>query len=243
MSEQQTPPKKSVLTSSKLVLTAPAPGQPYKKATLNVDVWKGDVSINVRTNDPNDVNNGNIRAGMDLATFSAFCEMLSQSPTWENKTKMMIECKGKPTFVDGKRGPQPVLTRVYLGKDENGCIYMSVTDAQVTTRPMIKFVVDVTNRDKYHVVHKNGTELSEADRSCLWAKGLANTWMQIVPQLCNATYEPQVFTPGGGKPGGGKQWNNNRQGGNGGGGYGNNNYQKTAQLDEASNLGDNDLPF
>jgi hypothetical protein len=250
-------PKKTILTSSKLVFTAPAPGQQYKKATLGFDTWNGDVSIVVRTNDPNDTTNyGTIRAGMDLFTFSSFLDFLKKAPEMEPKTKVQIDCVGKSTFADGKRTPGSLLAKVFVGKDEQGVIYLSVIDAQNPGRAMLKFDILVPNREKFHVFHKNGERMSPAEESASYARGVARTLQAVVPQICYDTYEPPQFSKGGqggggggynkggynkGGNGGGGNWNKGGQGGGNGGGY---NAPAGVPAEDSGFSGtENDLPF
>lgn len=254
---QETPAKKSVLTSAKLWINTPNPHlQGRKNASLGVEVYKGNPAIVLKTGDPSEANPqmsfGKIEARMDLTTFMVACELLQDIINNPQPDKRKITCSNHVKGADGQRGMEPThVSDFIVGRGPDGIIFMSVinvTDNNPNRR--LSIPLDIPNRKYHNCIGGDGKILTPGDRSNLAARALLSIWKLLVPQLCDASYEPPVMMPGG------NRGNFQRQGG-GGGGYqrqgGGNSYQRQGgggggyQQNSPKDAGDvsfgDDIPF
>jgi len=231
MSDQE---KKHILTSGKLWVSAPNPNAPGKFAKFGVEVYMGNPSFTLKTNDPAHMNRdakyGNIQARMDLPTFFSALTILQNlinDPTPDRKYK--IACKNH-IKVDGNRSDEIThVSDLVFGRGGDGVLYASVLDATSTdSKKRVKVTFDLPEPRYHSIIHHDGKVAEPTLRSNIAAQAFVNIWSRYVPELCAQTYEapkPQQFQKGGGfqRQGGGGGGNFQRNGSGGG-----NNYQRPA---------------
>lgn len=176
--------------------------------SLKIDFYNGNPQIFVLTGIKKGEGVTYIRAGIEPKTADILCEAIKYIADLpadpENNITATFECKS------GKE--KELTSKVVVGKNKSGSMFISVLDAKNTSAPMIQFFF---GSDQYHPVSYKSVPGSEDPRaltSCLAAKGWAERvrayWYQSLLQ-----YEPE-----------------NNKGSNNGGGYnkgGNNNYGST----------------
>ena len=198
--------KETILSSKKFALYGkPSGGKGPPK--LSFDVYRGNPSITVFPNDPNDTESGKpIRSAMApriWGAFVAFFESVLELNPGEHR--QFINNQGHPnkTFVD---------TVIVMGKTAEGVVYIGVTKKG---RPAKKF--DLLNTVYSDIADGQGNPLPEGEKSMLYAKGYLRELDAYVTSMMIDTYEPPQPQQGGGgggqrQGGGGQQ----RQGGGGG---------------------------
>lgn len=241
MSENRfTPPprKKNALDNNKLALTTPSPVGNGKQAKLVWSLINNNPRITVYTGDDAEAGNekanyGRIVANLDLPTMYTFFEMVETANAREPGFKVKLENKNF-TFFGGKRSDFPVVqTELWCGKDKEGCIWMSVT---AKDRPMIKFVFAPT--DFHHLFHGDGTPMTKAEASVIFAKGYFGILRQVFAHLAVAEFvdlQAEKNAKQGGFQRGGQQGGFQRNGG------GNNYSAPPAKASFEAN--GSDLPF
>lgn len=226
MDNQQKPArKKTALSNSKLVLAAPQKGGP--PATLKIDLWNNNPRIVVDTKDPNlmgpENHFGRIEAAMAPSDLFAVIELLRHYATHEGESKDKAATFGHE-FVNGQRDKNITpKASLWVGRDGEGCVFMSVVNEAKKNYPIIKFLVLPSDGRYTKWFHGDGTPWTRAELSQLYAKANANMWEVIVGATMAFTYEPPPPPAGGwgNRGGGGGGGGFNRGGGGGGGGYGN----------------------
>lgn len=174
---------------------------------MSFDVYRGNPSITVFTNDPKDQDTKPIRAGMSPAIFGMFIQACYAAIDMEpGKHYRIPNRKGHPkkTFVD---------STTLVGKDNEGMVYLALHKEGKVTK---KFVLlpDVYTDLADH----EGNPIPAAEKSQLYAKGFFTELHRHVNHYSQLTYEPPQPQQGG--PGGGQGGYGGGQGGQGG--YGNN---------------------
>lgn len=255
---QETPVKKSVLTSSKLWVNTPNPHlQGRKNASLGVEVYKGNPAIVLKTGDPSEANPqmsfGKIEARMDLATFLIACEMINDIIAKPEPDKYKMACLNHIKAQGGDRSMEPThVSDFIVGRGADGVIFMSVISIQDNNpNRRLSIPIDLPNKRYHNIIGSDGKILPPAERSNLAARALVGLWKTLVPALCDASYEPPVMMPGGNRGnyqrqgGGGGNYqrqgggnNYQRQGGGGGGGY-----QQSSPKDVGADSFSDDIPF
>lgn len=231
-----TPRVKNALDNRKLNLSAPVPNVQGKYASLIWGLYSNNPRITVYTNDPNDNNApgyGKISANLDLPVFYAFLHMLNMAIEAPGEYKNKVENKNY-IFPGGKRSDTPVVvSELHVGKDKDGVLWISVTDAMKKERPRIKF--KFTPGDFHQFQHGDGRPYTEGEASVLFAKGYVNLLNSMMAHLAVVNYvePPQKDQGGGGQ----------RQGGGGGGGGGNWNNRGGGGGSSGGGGQDDDLPF
>lgn len=218
---QPPPRKKNALDEYKLRLSAAPVQGGTRPPSLAFSVVGNQPRIDVYTNVPNDKQNGNIRAAMDMFTFWAMIEALKVVIEGAPGEKLTIPNKNHVWF-DGKRSDEPkLISNTIVGKDKEGVVFISVI---AKDRPYIKFSLLPT---LYHsLVKSDGSEMSPAEISVFYAKGFVNHLPQLVASVADTNYEepkPKEDKGGGnrgGGGGGGGNYQNRGGGGNSGGGGG-----------------------
>lgn len=173
---------------------------------MSFDVYRGNPSITVFTNDPKDPDGKPIKAKMDSVIFGTFIATVEQVIDAEPNTQLrMINRTGHPkkTFVD---------SITVVGKDGDGIIYIALNKEGKPTKKF-NFMPTVYS----DLADEQGNPIPDAVKSRLYAKGFFRQLQEFVNKYVIDTYEPpqpQQQGGGGGGYGGGQ-----RQGG-GGGGYG-----------------------
>ena len=223
----------NALDNKKINLSTPCPGAPDKRSALIWGIISNNPRITVYTNDPSDTGEskgyGKIDAKLDMPIFFAFMQMLTNVIEHDGEIKQKIENKNF-TFFGGKRSDKPVVvSELWVGKDKDGILWMSVT---AVNRPRIKF--NFVPNDFHNFFHGDGTPFTPAETSKIYAKGYVVILEKMMTHIAVNTYvKPEVKQQQSGNNWGG---NNNSSGGNynrsnGGGNPGN------------SNIDSNDLPF
>ena len=207
-------------------------------------IFDGNPRIVVRTQDPNDKDNnyGTIVAPMDPIIMSVLSDIIRQAadaePGWRQKIT------NKSTWHNGQKLQEPIrINDIIVGKDSEGCVYIALHE---DNRPNLRFLFGPSS---FHYLIKNdGSPLSKAELSVLFAKGYANMVMQAVGTIIgyssyagvykehegekNTSYRPSNngnnYSNGGNRGNWGNKgnWNNRGNGqwnnrGNGGGNRGN----------------------
>lgn len=218
-----TPPmrKKIALDNSKLGLMTKCPSAEGKMSKLVWGLNKNNPFLRVYTGDPADESDrtkgGRIQAELDAPHLFMLLELIRQAVKAESGWKTSMSCDNY-VFPGGKRSEKPVnVADVWVGKDKDGVVYLSVVDKILKDRPVIKF--DVALPDYWiHVRHADGRTYSKAEGSVVFAQGYANMLEKLYSTLLVDEFVPYAppVKPGGG--GGG--YNRGGQGGGGaGGGY------------------------
>lgn len=243
------PREKNALDNRKLSLSAPLPNGGGKKSSLQWSLVSNNPRITVFTNDPNDANNnyGKISANLDLPKFYEFMLKLRQAADAPGEYKSYVENLGF-TFYGGKRSDTPaVLSQLFVGKDKDGVVWMSVTDAQKKERPRIKFNFGTPDFHTWH--HGDGTPYSAGEASKLAAEAYYLMLTNLMTHMAAMHYvEPPPRDGQGGGGGGGNRGGYGGGGGgnrSGGGGYGGGERSGGGGGggSEAAAVRDDDLPF
>lgn len=235
---QPQPRVKTILDSDKLSLSTQAPeGKGYSKMFWTV-TSTGNPHLVVYTNVPNDRDNGKIEAKLNLVSYYQLVLLLKEVITGPSTKDgkpfgYVMENKNFRWFGKEKSKDVEVLTKIVIGKDEDGKVFISLLSAD-KDRPKIKF--EFGKREWHDFMYRDGTPLSAGDVSQMHAM----TWVEMVPNIittmCTNNYKhPEPKNKDGGGGGG-----YNRGGGSGGGGYSRDN-----DADQTSSRAaeDDDFPF
>ena len=192
---------KTALDNRKLNLSAPCPGVAGKYSNLQWMLMANNPRIVVWTNDPNDTGEskgyGKITANLDLPTFMAFLNLLNKVIDKEGEYKDKIENLNY-IFPKGKRSEKPVLvSELWVGKDKDGIIWMSITAPANQQRPRIKFPFAPSNFHNW--IHGDGTPYSSPEVSKLYAQGYANLLQNMMVHVaCENFVDTTPTNTGGG---------------------------------------------
>jgi hypothetical protein len=158
---------------------------------MSFSVFNGNPAIGVFTNDPADTETKPIRAGMDGLIWAGFVSLFKEMITMPNDSQLkVLNRKGPPTktFVD---------SMTIIGKDIDGIIYLAIKQGQ---RPIKKF--NILPGIYTDFVNKDGSPLSDGEKSVLYAKGFIEQLNAQVTIQIDKTYKlPEPFG-GMQKPGG-----------------------------------------
>lgn len=189
-----------------------------KRPNLQVKVFNNVPRIVVKTNVPDDRNNGRIDFNVDLSTFTVAMKMLRELA--EGKREGKIEIDFIDDFVAGKKLDKKIklATLRFDVERESGKLFIAVL---ANNRPKIQFFFGPS---QFHAISVNGEPMSEADLSRQYAYGFAHQWETLVSHLLISEFNPDAKNvakmPGTFNQGGGQQQNRNQ---GGGGGYQQNN--------------------
>jgi hypothetical protein len=191
---------------------------------MSFDVYRGNPSITVFTNDPNDPDGKPIKAKMDSSIFGTFIETVEQVIESEPGTQLrMVNRTGHPkkTFVD---------SITIIGKSAEGIIYIALNKEG---KPTKRFNLMPTVYSD--LADEQGNPVPDNVKSKLYAKGFFRQLREFVNRYVIDTYEPpqpQQQGQGGGSynRGGGQSY------GGGGGG-------RPAPAPAADNSFEDDLPM
>jgi hypothetical protein len=175
-------------------------------------IFDGNPRIVVRTQDPNDKDNnyGTIVAPMDPIIMSVLSDIIRQAadaePGWRQKIT------NKSTWHNGQKLQEPTrINDIIVGKDSEGCVYIALHE---DNRPNLRFLFGPSS---FHYLIKNdGSPLSKAELSVLFAKGYANMVMQAVGTIIGYSSYAGVY-----KEHEGEKNTSYRPSGNNGGNYSN----------------------
>lgn len=218
-----TPRKKNALDNYGFNVAVPVNGEQGKYSNLSWEVTRNNLGIRVYTGYSSDKGNKNglIRARLDGINFFAFLELLREATEGSGKISNKIEYTDF-TFFGGKRSERPqLISTVYVGRDEDGVVWVSVVDSINKDRPRIKFIFGEGRN--YNFKNADGTPFTQAKTSQILAKSFYNMLSNMGSYVMTQEYvEP--------KP---KENNNNS------GGYQN----KNNNSNNGDDISDGDLPF
>jgi hypothetical protein len=206
--------KKTALNVSKLSLSAPNPQVKGIYAQLKWDLWQNNPRVVVDTKDPNLLSQengfGRIQAAMPSTDLYALFSLLRQFATNPEVDKKKCECLGHE-WVNGQKNKDITPTAsVWVGRDAEGHVFISVVNEAKKNFPIIKFVFGPTDQRYTKWYNADGSPMTKAQASQLYALAYANMLEALYASVLDTHYEQPVPPVGG--------WGNNR-GGGGGGGY------------------------
>lgn len=213
----QAPPRpRNALDEFKLRLSCPPAQGAQKPGSFAISLVANNPRIDVYTNVPNDKNNGNIRAAMDMPVFYMLLEVMEDALALEDSQVLKIQNLNH-TFFEGKRSEQPkLISTTCVGRDKEGCLFIAVV---AKDRPYLKFNLLPSN---YHaMIGVDGNPMDKRQASNFFARGYAGMLRQMMAATAATNYiEPVKKDQGGGQQQQ-RQGGNNYQGGgnqnNGGG--------------------------
>lgn len=211
----QAPPRaKNAMDEFKLRLSCPPVQGAQKPGSFAISLVANNPRIDVYTNVPNDKNNGNIRAAMDMPVFYMLLEAMQDALTLEDGMVLKIQNLNH-TFFEGKRSEQPkLISTTCIGRDKEGCLFIAVV---AKDRPYLKFNLLPSN---YHVmIGTDGNPFDKRQASNYFLRGYRSMLKQMMAAVAVKEYQEPVKKDGGGQP--------QRQGG--GGGYGGGQQQRPQQ--------------
>lgn len=211
---------KNLLDSKRITLSMPCPVKGVKGfSNLYYYANNDNPGITVYTGDPNDKENnyGRIQAKFGILDMMAHLEQVEIVIASKEPITMGYVCKG----MRGQKGNerQMDVSRVEVGKREDGVVYIMVEDLEKPNRPKIYFSYAPS---RFHSFEINGVPATEAIMSVAVARGMVKLVRSCTTDICIKTYkhpEPK----NGGQGGGGGNYSgggNKNYGGNGGGGGG-----------------------
>ncbi|MDD2879636.1 MAG: hypothetical protein PHQ58_04300 [Rhodoferax sp.] len=211
---------KHILNSPKIRLNAPCPTARGKISTLSWDTYMNNPRIVVKVNDPAFANPeksyGNIQAAMEPPTFYFFLQLLDMAIVSEGQTKNKLELRSTSR---GNPNETVVTADVWIGKDGEGCVFVSVIKRDQEGWPVIKFVFGPPDERFVKVFKADGTEYTKAELSVGYGRAYYKLLENAMANVLDSKYvEPPPYIPGNK---GGYSGNNNR------GGYGNNRSQNS----------------
>lgn len=213
----QAPPRaKNALDEYKLRLSCPPVQGAQKPGSFAISLVANNPRFDVYTNVPNDKNNGNIRAAMDMPTFYMVLAAMEDALTLEDSQVLKIQNLNH-TFFEGKRSEQPkLISTTCVGRDKEGCLFIAVV---AKDRPYLKFNLLPTN---YHVMlGVDGNPLDKRAASNYFLRGYREMLKNMMAAVAVKEYvEPVKKDQQGGQQqrgGGGGGYQQNNQGGGGGG--------------------------
>lgn len=175
--------------------------------SLKPDFFKGNPSLFMLTGFKKGNGITYIRAGLSIRTALEICETIRKIADMpivdpEKNIVAIFDCKA------GKE--KELVSKVTVGKDKSGSMFISVTDAKNSSAPMERFFFrpDYT----YHpVIYKNIEEAGDgkAFSSCIAAK----RWADLVEQLwidAFKSYVPEDNKGGGNNNNSNNSYNNNK---------------------------------
>lgn len=211
--DQKPAKKKTALSNNKLSLTALVKGGP--PATLKWDLWNNNPRVVVDTRDPNlmgpENHFGRIEVSMAPADMSAAIILLRQFAQPGPADKVAANAPGHE-FVGGQKSKEITpKSKLWIGRDAEGHVFMSAVNEAKKNFPVIKFIFGPTDNRYLQWFHGDGTQFSKVETSQLYAKAYADLLTSLLPAVMAFTYEPPPPPAGG--------WSNRGGGGGGGGGY------------------------
>lgn len=196
-------------------LYAPPVEQGGKRPNLRVRMTGNSPRFVVKTNVPNDANNGRIEFNTDYITFNVILNTIVRVVKGEITDRVVFDYKDN--YVAGKKlDSEMVLSKLEVGRRKDGRVFIAVRSTQ-QGRPNIAFTFEPS---RFHgVATIGGTELTPAQVSEMYAMGWVDMQLTILSHVLNTDFDPDgkgVAKPPqmqGGQGGGGYQ----NRGGNGGG--------------------------
>ena len=240
MSDYRPEIKKIALNNMKLGLRVPCPTAEGKFSSLSWGLNKNNPYIRVYTGDPADENertkNGRIQAELDLPHMYLIFQLIRTAVSKENGWKNCLEIKNF-IFPGGKKSEKPVNTcDIWVGKDKEGCVYISLIDKLIKDRPVIKFDIAM-NGYWMNLKHGDGQPYTKVETSTMFALGYATYLEEVYAHLSVTEFVPyESKSKDAGKGGYSRGGNNQRFGGG-------NNYNNRNNESSSSNDEDDEIPF
>lgn len=238
----QAPPRaKNAMDEFKLRLSCPPVQGAQKPGSFAISLVANNPRIDVYTNVPNDKNNGNIRAAMDMPVFYMLIEAMQDALALEDGMVLKIQNLNH-TFFEGKRSEQPkLISTTCIGRDKEGCLFIAVV---AKDRPYLKFNLLPSN---YHVmIGADGNPLDKRQASNYFLRGYRSMLKQMMAAVAVKEYQEPVKKDGGGqqqRQGGGNSYGGGQQQrpqqGGGGGGW----KREESGGGNDSGFGDDDFPM
>lgn len=185
-----------------------------KRANFRLKVLGNVPRFIVKTNVPDDKNNGRIEFNTDIATFAVVVDFINDLAEGKEEGSYTLEYNDHVFSSGGQRSEKPVTkATIKIGKEKDtGRIFIAVLGYN---RPKIQFFFGPSN---FHALKSgDGSELDAGFVSQRYAKACAKSWSEQVINLINANFDEDAKNvakapapPG--QQGGGQQ----RQGGGGG---------------------------
>lgn len=176
MSDRQ----KTALDEYKLRLIAKPLVAGAKPPMLSVGVYRNNPQITVFPGHDAGTGVKVISAGMDLRTFNVFLETVRRLAQKEHPPAKIKFDNSKQIPKEQRSDPKvrnKLSTELFIGKDEDGKMWISVTSAENQSAPKVKFYFGM---DYYHKLKAVGVELSEGDISALNAVAWVNMFDKLV---------------------------------------------------------------
>jgi len=183
-----------------------------KRPNFRVKVIGNVPRLVVKTNVPDDKNNGRIDYNMDLPTFGVIMAKIREIAQGKDGS---FTSEYVDDFIAGKKLDKPVvIASVKIGRDNaSGKIYIAVLGYQ---RPKIQFFFGPS---KFHTLKQgDGSELTEAEISSAYAMGFVDMYSKVVAELLISEFNPEGKNVAKAPTGPGGYQNDNKPAG-GGGGY------------------------
>lgn len=188
MNMQTTP---STVEVDRCQLYTPAPGSETERSSLLWQFYNSNTGmgwnprITVWTRVAGEEKKPPITAAMNILSMHTLLDNIEKACSAEPGTRQgTLTCEGNkydPATKEKLPGIH-VLSRVLVGKDKDGCVWISVL-SEDETRPRIQFKYGLG--DYHHFEHKDGTRYTEAEMSVVAAKAsvrvLRNAMEKYVP--------------------------------------------------------------
>lgn len=206
---------KHILNSPKIRLNTPCPTARGKISSMSWDTYMNNPRIVVKVNDPAfaspEKSYGNIQAAMEPPTFYLFLDFLDIAIRSEGQTKNKLELR---STARGNPNETVVVADVWVGKDNDGCVFVSVIKRDQEGWPVIKFIFGPPDERFVKVFKADGTEYSKAELSVGYGRAYRKLLENTMSNVLDSKYvEPPPYIPG----------NKGGYGNGNKGGYGNNN--------------------
>lgn len=189
----QNPPAASVVEIDRCQMYTQAPGSENERSSLlwqfyNANTGMGwNPRITIWSRVQGDEKKLPISAPMNVVSMTALLDMIERACTLEPGERAgALTCEGNkydPVSKDRLPGIH-VLSRVLVGKDKEGCVWISVL-SEDETRPRIQFKYGLG--DYHHFIHADGTRYTEAEMSVVAAKAAVKVLREAI-----AKYLPYI---------------------------------------------------
>ena len=203
----QRPPRvKTPLDNPKLKLSAPCPVDQSKKSNLVWGIYEGNPRISVYIGDPE---GKKVEAKIDAVVFESFLQLIEKATTEVPDWKTHIDNMNYVWFGGKKSDSPELVSRLSVGKEKDGHIWISVTDK---VAPKVRFFF--VNPDMHSFVHGDGTPYTPGETSAMFAKSMVDilrrtmndlfikAWPEVEAAQKKRNEEMQAKRNGGGNSGG-----------------------------------------
>lgn len=189
--------KKNALDGYSFSISVPVEGEQGKYSRLLFALSGNNLTLKVYTGISADQGNRNglIQANLEGINFFCFLEMIREALNATGEYKNKIEFNDY-IYPAGKRSDKPVtISTVYVGRSNDGLIWLSIVDNLKKERPRIQFPFGAGRKHRFK--HGDGSDYTKPEISQLFAKAFCNTLYQIGSHLMVTEYkEPQKKNQG-----------------------------------------------